>query len=402
MVSRGNNSLTYDANGNLLSEIGPKYQMEYAYSADNRMISATTPDDDDEIEVLYGYDALRRRINRIENEFEGRKRELDDSEEDGYHYAGLSMQLQVRSYLEDRFDDDDAELQDYFYAAGSLVSFTEDWDTYYAHTDYQGSMIGVIEEDDVEEKYLYDVFGTPVKGEFDDENLLGYNGKVYDRVTQMYNYGFRDYSSMHGWFSTVDPVRDGHDWYAYVGMEPVNRVDLWGLEESDSSSDNQVYALSGRHVTSDYGYRVDPITGEKDSLHPGVDTRVIPNNSPALIGGTVIHAGPAGNAGNTVTIKNNIGGQNFYSSNQHLDEILVEVGDTVSASDIVGIPGSTGKSDGPHNHNDLFTYQGETELVKDMIGTGVESHSFPDAFGQRTTFNPKQAIEYFIENEVRF
>ena len=30
-------------------------------------------------------------------------------------------------------------------------------------------------------------------------------------------------------FTTVDPIRDGANWFAYVNNDPVNYVDLWGL-----------------------------------------------------------------------------------------------------------------------------------------------------------------------------
>jgi RHS repeat-associated protein len=51
-----------------------------------------------------------------------------------------------------------------------------------------------------------------------------------------YNSGFRDYSPMQMRFTTVDPVRSGSNWYAYVGGDPVNYVDPWGLEASDSAA----------------------------------------------------------------------------------------------------------------------------------------------------------------------
>ena len=44
-----------------------------------------------------------------------------------------------------------------------------------------------------------------------------------------YDYGFRDYAPELGRFTTVDPIKDGSNWYAYVGNDPVNLIDLWGL-----------------------------------------------------------------------------------------------------------------------------------------------------------------------------
>lgn len=45
----------------------------------------------------------------------------------------------------------------------------------------------------------------------------------------MYDYGFRDYSPVSARFTTVDPIRDGSNWFSYVVNDPVNYVDLLGL-----------------------------------------------------------------------------------------------------------------------------------------------------------------------------
>jgi RHS repeat-associated protein len=50
------------------------------------------------------------------------------------------------------------------------------------------------------------------------------------------NYGYRDYAPMAMRFTTSDPIRSGANWYAYVGGDPVNYVDPWGLEASDSAA----------------------------------------------------------------------------------------------------------------------------------------------------------------------
>ncbi|WP_460056626.1 RHS repeat-associated core domain-containing protein, partial [Spirochaeta dissipatitropha] len=77
-------------------------------------------------------------------------------------------------------------------------------------------------------EYSYDAFGTSI-GTHSPE-FFGYTGKPYDPITGMYDYGFRDYAPMQARFTTVDPIRDGANWYAYVGNDPVNFVDPLGLE----------------------------------------------------------------------------------------------------------------------------------------------------------------------------
>jgi RHS repeat-associated protein len=42
---------------------------------------------------------------------------------------------------------------------------------------------------------------------------------TYDTVTGMYNYGYRDYAPEVARFTTVDPVRDGANWFAYVNND---------------------------------------------------------------------------------------------------------------------------------------------------------------------------------------
>jgi RHS repeat-associated protein len=61
---------------------------------------------------------------------------------------------------------------------------------------------------------------------------LGYTGKPYDTATGLYNYGYRDYNPEAARFTTIDPVRDGSNWFAYVNNDPVNWVDLWGLDKN--------------------------------------------------------------------------------------------------------------------------------------------------------------------------
>ena len=46
---------------------------------------------------------------------------------------------------------------------------------------------------------------------------FGYTGKAQDGATGLMDYGFRDYAPRTARFTTVDPIRDGTNWYAYVG-----------------------------------------------------------------------------------------------------------------------------------------------------------------------------------------
>ena len=84
----------------------------------------------------------------------------------------------------------------------------------------------------------YDIFGSPYQksGSFlaNDSLDFGYLGKPYNSDTELYDYGFRDYSPEIARFTTIDPIRDGRNWYSYVVNDPVNYVDLWGLCGSEN------------------------------------------------------------------------------------------------------------------------------------------------------------------------
>jgi RHS repeat-associated protein len=111
----------------------------------------------------------------------------------------------------------------------------------------------------IEERYEYDVFGTPFRGDFTQGMNLGYTGKPYDTSTGLYDYGYRDYSPALARFTTADPIRDGSNWFAYVNNDPVNWVDLWGLLPGD------VFATMD-DAANDFGslYNVDSIINNKE------------------------------------------------------------------------------------------------------------------------------------------
>jgi RHS repeat-associated protein len=100
----------------------------------------------------------------------------------------------------------------------------------YLGKDVLGSVRSVTGEyGTLEDRYEYDAFGKPYQGDLDGGMNLGYTGKPYDGATGFYNYGYRDYSPLLARFTTIDPVRDGSNWFAYVNNDPVNWRDELGL-----------------------------------------------------------------------------------------------------------------------------------------------------------------------------
>lgn len=104
--------------------------------------------------------------------------------------------------------------------------------------------------------------------------------------------------------------------------------------------------VAGR-VSSAYGERRDPFTGEPD-FHAGLDLAA-PLGTPvrAAADGTVEFTGRRGDAGNLVEIAHADGTRTRYA---HLDSMQVKAGETVCAGQVLGAVGSTGRSTGPHLH----------------------------------------------------
>ena len=121
------------------------------------------------------------------------------------------------------------------YAHGSPVAINRSSGTRgYLGTDILGSTRSVTDSHGIQESYYdYDIFGSPITGNYTTGADYGYLGKPYDSITGLYNYGYRDYSPQTVRFTTVDPIRDGANWFAYVNNDPVNYVDLWGLLASE-------------------------------------------------------------------------------------------------------------------------------------------------------------------------
>lgn len=115
---------------------------------------------------------------------------------------------------------------------------------------------------------------------------------------------------------------------------------------------NKVAIPSTRPVTtgwysSNYGYRIDPFTGQK-AFHEGVDFMADPGTAiHAAGGGIVVYADTYAGYGNMIEIDH---GNGLISRYAHASKLLAKVGDVVMKGQKIGEVGSTGRSTGPHLH----------------------------------------------------
>lgn len=114
-------------------------------------------------------------------------------------------------------------------------------------------------------------------------------------------------------------------------------------------------------VTSNYGWRINPVTGEY-AFHSGIDLGA-PLGTPTLAtaAGVVQFAGWAGGYGNLIELSH--GG--FGSRYAHLHTIQVIAGQRVKQGQQIGLVGSTGRSTGPHLHFELLAPGGDGWITFD-------------------------------------
>lgn len=123
-----------------------------------------------------------------------------------------------------------------------------------------------------------------------------------------------------------------------------------------SLSFNKTYALD-LPITSYFGWRVHPITGEY-KFHSGLDLGYDYGTLvPAIFSGVVVTAGDLQDGyGNQVLIYHSK--INAYTRYAHLQRVYVAVDSMVNQGEAIGEVGSTGNSTGPHLHLEYIVFNG--------------------------------------------
>jgi len=106
-------------------------------------------------------------------------------------------------------------------------------------------------------------------------------------------------------------------------------------------------------VTSNYGWRNDPITGQV-RFHSGRDIRMAYGQDVHAAGaGTVTFAGERSGYGMTVEVDHGGGLVTRYA---HLSAPAVAVGQAVDSGQVIASSGNSGRSTGPHLHYEVLDH----------------------------------------------
>ncbi len=205
----------FDDRGNITYD-GTFYK---SYDAENRLVKDSLSPAS---VITYGYDAMNRRVTKTIN---GNTLK--------YTYSGAAQ-------IEERNSSNTLLNRTVFAGFLSPVLNEKDGNSYYYHQNELNSVEAISNSNGrLIESYRYDVYGKLSR--YDSLNNLlassiagnrfGFTGQEYDSASGTYRFFFRNYSPETGVFNQRDLIEygDGMGMYQYVGNNPANGVDVWGL-----------------------------------------------------------------------------------------------------------------------------------------------------------------------------
>ncbi|HEB2438423.1 wall-associated protein [Bacillus thuringiensis] len=214
LVKFGNESLTYDANGNRTSDGKYKYTWN-----ENDQIVAITKQGESNAFATYKYDENNRRIEKNVN-----------GQVTRYFYDGDSINPLYET------DGSGTVLRQYVYStSGARLAMKSKGQTLYYHYNPRGDVVAMTDQNrEVVATYEYDSWGNVLKSEVKGialDNPFGYAGYMYDKEIGMYYLIARYYNPEHGVFLSVDPDPGDSDdpvtmnGYTYADNNPVMNID---------------------------------------------------------------------------------------------------------------------------------------------------------------------------------
>jgi RHS repeat-associated protein len=242
----------YDLNGNRISKtMSDQSVWCYDYDYENRLIQVTPPSGP---AIYYYYDALGRKIGR----------NIIGQHFTAYTYDGADVLLEQNN--------DYSTYSTVLYGNGPGID-NKLWYTssqeglVYFLTDHQGSTRALIDYTGAiisGSGTNYDAFGNVTAGPAATRYL--YTGREWDPDAQLYCYRARWYDPELGQFISEDPIGldGGINLYAYVGNNPISKIDPTGLYDSCSTPD------CGGHST-DLRIGLKELQTKVNKMHDGID-----------------------------------------------------------------------------------------------------------------------------------
>ncbi|HCE42838.1 MAG TPA: hypothetical protein DET40_04770 [Lentisphaeria bacterium] len=200
----------YNVNGSLTKKTAGGIIYDYFWNAQGQLIEikengATT--------ATYAYDPFGRRISKTVN---GTKIY--------FHYNNWG--------LCGEYDADGNELRTYGYSPSSMAPLfiKQGGEYYYYLNDHMGAPQKIISGSGrVVWSAVYGAYGKALISVQEVENNFRFPGQYYDDETGLHYNFFRYYDTETGRYISVDPAKDGINFYTYCNANPLGFVDPYGL-----------------------------------------------------------------------------------------------------------------------------------------------------------------------------
>jgi RHS repeat-associated protein len=214
----GATALTYDNNGNLASDSANTY----GWNSRNQLATITGA-----TAASFSYDAFGRRSAKITGA--SNQSFFYNAEDINQELSGTTVTANIWNGGTDEF----FQRSD---SNGSVVPLTDALRSVLALADSSGNLVT---------QYTYDPFGNTTVAGAPSGNAFEFTGRENDG-TGLYFYRARYYLPSVGRFIAEDPIGfagGGANLYAYVGNDPVDKIDLTGLAPCDSQDRNCLNAF---------------------------------------------------------------------------------------------------------------------------------------------------------------
>jgi RHS repeat-associated protein len=269
-------TFAYNANGDLTQKLATfhddQIEWDYTYSVDGWLTKAEKKvNGETEFTEEYLYDPIGRKYKIATTEGA-------ESTERYFACDGGSILLELDAVGEG--EDRRYELDTEYVRGPSLgggiggLLYTRDADgtTGYFHYDGQGNVVSITDEAREEIAYYeYDAWGNILTACGSLANEFRHSTKQASTGTGLIDFGYRWYDSSVGRWTQRDPIgmAGGVNLYGYVGQDPVNYVDCFGLAYDPMRDTGSIAGSAGGSGSWDGAYN--PLAGTMRVANAGVN-----------------------------------------------------------------------------------------------------------------------------------